>query len=72
MCNNISKITELSCWAKGIIVVVMSFVFFGTCLHYSFRLTKVQLSINYGCYDLKKQWETSKIHVGYAFNKPVF
>ena len=63
MCNNISKITELRCWTKGIIVVVMSFVFLGTCLHYSFRLTTVQLSINYGRYDLRKQGQTSKIHV---------
>ena len=46
MRNNINRITELSCWAKGIIGVVMSFVFVGTCLHYSFRLATVQRSIN--------------------------
>ena len=53
MCNNnnINRITELSCWGKGIIGVVMSFVFVGNCLHYSFRLAvqrtaTVQRSIN--------------------------
>ena len=44
MRNNINRVTELSCWAKGIIGLVMSFVFVGTCLHYSFT-----------AYDLKKQ-----------------
>ena len=43
---NINRITELNCWAKGIVGVVMSFAFVGTCLLV-----------------LKKQWETSKIHV---------
>ena len=40
--NNINRIAELSCWIKGIIGVVMSFVLVGTCLHYSFRLVNVQ------------------------------
>ena len=34
--NNINRITELSCWARGVIGVVMSFVLVGTCIHYSF------------------------------------
>ena len=44
--NNINWITELSCWIEGIICVVMSFVWVGTCLHYSFRLVTVQPSKN--------------------------
>ena len=44
--NNINRITELSCWIKGINGVVMSFVLVGTCLHYSFRLVTVQCSKN--------------------------
>ena len=46
MRNNINRITELSFWGKGIISVVMSFIFVGTCLHYSFRIAAVQRSIN--------------------------
>ena len=44
--NNINRITELSCWIKGIIGVVMSFVLVGTWLHCSFRLVTVQCSKN--------------------------
>ena len=44
--NNINRITELSYWAKGIIGVVMSFVFVGTSLLYNFRLAAVPRSIN--------------------------
>ena len=46
MRNNTNRITELSCWGKGIIGVVMSFFFVGTCLHYSFGLATVHRSIN--------------------------
>ena len=42
--NSINKITELSCWIKGITGVVMSFVLVGTCLHDSFRLVTIQCS----------------------------
>ena len=40
--NNINRTSELNCWIKGIIGVVMWFVLVGTCLHYSFRLENVQ------------------------------
>ena len=53
MRNNNSRITELSCWRKRIIGVVISFVFVGTCLRHSFRLATVQRFINQSCYDLK-------------------
>ena len=43
MYNNSNRITELSCWTKGMIGVVMSFVLAGTCLHDSFRLVKAAL-----------------------------
>ena len=49
MCNNINRITELSRWGKGIIGVVMSFVFVGICLHYRLavqRTATVQRPIN--------------------------
>ena len=46
MRNDITRITELSCWAKGIIGVVVSFVFVEICLHFSFRLATVQRFIN--------------------------
>ena len=55
MYNNIKRITELSCWTKGIIGVVMLFVLVGICLRYSFRLATLQHSINYSCDDFKEQ-----------------